>query len=252
MKISLKRREFYKDKNVLWMLLSSAAAVLFLAYFFYRSFWAVLPLSGVGVWCFRNLREKNRRQRKQEMSAQFRECILSVSTLLQAGHSAENAFLECRRDMRLLFGEEARISAELLQIQRGLRINISLEELLLDMAKRTDCGEILQFAQVFGLAKRSGGSMPEIIRNTAELIGKQIELRQEILTLLSGRKLELSIMRVMPFGIFFYIEAGNPGYFQVLYHNLRGCLIMTGCCLAYFGAYLLGERIMDRLWEELT
>lgn len=252
MKISLKRRESGRDGVFLRSLLSSAAVVSFLAFFFYRSLWAVFPLTGAGVWWFRNFRQKDERKKKQETAAQFRECILSVATLLQAGHSAENAFEECGRDMRLLFGEKARISAELRQLQRGLRINISLEELLMDMAVRTDCEEILQFARVFGLAKRSGGSMPEIIRNTAELIGKQIELRQEIQTLLSGKRLELTIMRVMPFAILFYIEAANPGYFQVLYHNLKGCLIMTGCLLAYLGAYLLGERILNRLWEELT
>lgn len=252
MKTSLKRRGFCRDKASLWMLPASAAVVFFFAFFFYRSLWAVLPLGGLGVLCFKNLLKKNRRREKQEMAAQFRECILSVSTLLQAGHSAENAFVECGRDMRMLFGEEARICAELRQIQRGLHINISLEELLLDMAERTDCEEILQFAQVFGLAKRNGGSMPEIIRNTAGLIGKRIELREEIQTLLSGKKMELSIMRVMPFAILFYIEISNPGYFRILYHNPKGVLVMTGCLGIYLAAYMLGEWIMNRLWEGLT
>ncbi|MGN0167428.1 MAG: type II secretion system F family protein [Acetatifactor sp.] len=251
MKTSLKPRELRRDGIRFWMILASAAVVASLAFFFYRSLWAMLPLSGVGILCLRNLLKKEKRKKKQELAAQFRECILSVATLLQAGYSAENAFLECRRDMVMLFGEDGRICMELRQIQRGLHINISLEELLMDMAKRTECEDILQFAQIFGLAKRNGGNMPEIIRDSSELIGKRIELGQEMQTLLSGKKMELDIMRVMPFGILLYVELGNPGYFQVLYHNLTGALVMTGCLGIYLTSYALGERIMNNLWAEM-
>lgn len=252
MKISSGQREWRRYKNTVWMLLVSAAVVIFLALFFYKSLFAVLPLAGVGVLCFRNLSAKEKKRREQELAAQFRECILAVATLLQAGYSAENAFVECRQDMVLLYGEEAMICRELGQLRRGLHINISLEELLADMAKRSGCAEMLQFAQIFALAKRNGGNMPEIIRGSAEVIGRRIELRQEMQTLLSGKRMELMIMRLMPFGILLYIELGNPGYFQVLYHNWKGVLIMTGCLGMYLASYLLGERIMNRLWEEIS
>ncbi len=252
MKISSGQREWGRYKNGIWMLPASAAVVVFLAFFFYRSLLAIPPLAGIGVLCFRNLSVKEKRRREQELSAQFRECILAVATLLQAGYSAENAFVECRQDMVLLYGEEAMICRELGQLRRGLHINISLEELLTDMAKHSDCAEILQFAQIFALAKRNGGGMPEIIRDSAEVIGRRIELRQEMETLLSGKRMELTIMRLMPFGILLYIELGNPGYFQVLYHNWRGVLMMTGCLGMYLVSYMIGERIMNRLWEEIS
>lgn len=252
MKTNSKRRGWYKYGTRAGMLCLSAAAVFALAFFFYRSLWAVIPLSFAGVACYGNLLKRDRRIKKQELSTQFRECILAVATFLRAGYSAENAFLECRRDMVQLFGESAGICKELRKIQRGLNINISLEELLADMAKRTDCEDILQFARIFSLAKRNGGNMSEIIKDSAELIGKRIELRQEVQTLLSGKKMELMIMRVMPFGILLYVELGNPGYFQILYHNFTGILVMTGCLCLYLAAYALGEVVMNRLWEEMT
>ncbi len=252
MKISSKRRELPEKKDLVWMALISVAEVVLLAVFFYRSMWATIPLGWVGVWNMTNLIKKNRLKREQEFTAQFRECILSVATLLQSGYSAENAFMECRGDMVMLYGEEARICKELKQIRRGLHINISLEELLSDMAGRSNCEEISRFAQIFALAKRSGGNMAEIIRGTASLISRRIELRQEMEILLSGKKMELTIMRLIPFGILLYVELGNPGYFDVLYYNLQGVLIMTACLLLYLGAYALGERIMNRLWQEMA
>ena len=176
--------------------------------------------------------------------------VTTVATSLQAGYSVENAFLECRLDMALMFGEEASICHELKLIRRGLDINIPLEELLADMARRSGCEEIAQFAQIFSLAKRNGGNMAEIIKNSASQIGRQIELRQEILMLLGGKKMELTIMKIMPFGILLYIDMGNPGYFESLYHNIVGISVMSGCLGLYLGAYLLGEHIMKGIMAE--
>ena len=89
--------------------------------------------------------------------------------------------------------------------------------------------------------------MAAIIRSSAALIGKRIELRQEIATLLSGKRMELNIMEVMPFGILLYISLGNPGYFDGLYHNLFGVAVMTGCLIVYLAAYLIGELVMRRM-----
>lgn len=228
----------------------SAGIIIFLSYFFYRSALALPVLSPIGFFCFRAIRRKKREKEREELTIQFRECILAVSTSLEAGYSAENAFVECEKDMRVMYGADSLICGELGLIRRGLNINISLEELLQDFASRSECEEISQFAQIFSLAKRGGGNMAEIIRNSAALIGKQIELRQELRTLLTGRRMELNIMKAMPFGILVYINFSNPGYFDPLYHNVLGVAVMTGCLGAYVAAYLLGEMVMKRMEVE--
>lgn len=207
-------------------------------------------LSPLGIYFFGTICRKKLLKEKEELTAQFRECILAVSTSLQAGYSAENAFVECIKDMRLMYGEESLICSELEQIRRGLNINITLEELLQDFAGRSGCEEISEFAQIFSLAKRSGGNIAEIIRTSAALIGRQIELRQEFRSLLAGRRMELNIMKVMPFGISLYISFSTPGYFEPLYHNIVGVAIMTGCLAVYLTAYVMGEAVMGRMEVE--
>lgn len=154
--------------------------------------------------------------------------------------------------MALMYGEESLICRELDYIKRGLKINISLEELLADLSVRSACEEIAQFAQIFALVKRNGGNMAEIIRGSAHQIGRQIELKQEVQILLGGKKMELMIMKAMPFGILLYIDIGNRGYFDSLYHNLAGAAIMTGCLGVYLGAYILGEFIMKGITAEMA
>ena len=256
MKRSLKRQEYHKyswkkGERIRALFISASVTGVF-AYFFYRSFFALVPLSAIGVSAFFLIRRQKLEKAREELAAQFRECILAVAVSLQAGYSVENAFLECRQDMALMYGEEAPICQELKLIKRGLDINISLEGLLVDMAKRSGCEEVAQFAQIFALAKRNGGNMAEIIRNSAGQIGRQIELRQEIQMLLGGKKMELTIMKIMPFGILLYIDMGNPGYFDSLYHNFVGIAVMTGCLGLYLGAYMLGEHVMKGIMAEMA
>lgn len=223
---------------------------MFAAYFFYRSLWAVLPLVPMGVVFFRKIRRGKGEREREELTEQFRECILAVSTLLGAGYSVENAFLECEQDMSLMYGKDALICGELKMVRRGLHINVSLEELLTDLGERSGCEEIVQFAEVFSIAKRSGGNLAEIIRSSAELISRKAELKREVDTLLSGKKMELNIMKLMPFAILAYIGSSNQGYFDMLYDNLYGRFIMTGCLAAYIGAWALGELVIRRMRRE--
>lgn len=254
MKINLKLQDCYncrwKRGELLISCVLSAALVLFLSYFFYRSLWAFPVISPIGIFFFGSICRKKQEKEKEELTAQFRECILAVSTSLQAGYSTENAFVECIKDMRLLYGEESPICSELEQIRRRLNINIPLEELLQDFAGRSGCEEISEFAQIFSLAKRSGGNIAEIIRTSSTLIGGRIELRQELRSLLAGRRMELNIMKVMPFGISLYISLSSPGYFDPLYHNVFGVAVMTGCLAAYLAAYAMGEAVMGRMEVE--
>ena len=59
--------------------------------------------------------------------------------------------------------------------------------------------------------------------------------------------MELVIMELMPFGILFYVNMGNPGYFDSLYHNLTGIAIRTGCLAVYLASFFLGKYILNKL-----
>lgn len=255
MSASLTRRDYHKcrwkPKELVVAVGKSVLVVALLAYFFYRSVWAMLPLSVIGVLFFRMESERRIETTREELISEFKECILSVAASLKAGYAVENAFVESRNDMRLLYGEESVIYAELEHIRRGMVINITLEELLSDLAVRSGSDDIVQFAQVFAIAKKSGGRLPDIIQTTAEMIGRRIDARQEIRTLLSGRQMEQNIMKLMPFGILFYIGISYQGYFDSFYHNLQGVAIMTVCLVVYVVAYVLGDKILQQIARKM-
>lgn len=251
MSTSFERRDYHKCQ---WGLKGLAVAtgksvlvVLLLAYFFYQSVWAVLPLSIIGFFFFKMEEKRWVEKVQEELVSQFKECILSVAASLKTGYAVENAFVESRKDMGLLYGENSLIYEELELIRRGLVINITLEELLTDLAVRSGSDDIAQFAQVFAIAKKSGGKLPEIIQTTAEMIGRRIDARQEIRTLLSGRQMEQNIMKLMPFGILLYIGSSYQGYFDSFYHNWQGVGIMSACLVVYIAAYVIGDKILQQI-----
>ena len=169
----------------------------------------------------------------------------SVCANLKAGYSVENAFRESLSDIRLLYGEQCCMAAELTYIVQGLANHVSLEELLLSLGERSKVSDIREFGEVFAIAKRNGGNMTDTIMKTAFVIGRKMEIDREIEVLLSAKRMEQQIMNVVPFAIILYISFTSPGFFDVLYHNAAGVCIMTVCLLVYFVAYRLSAKIMD-------
>lgn len=171
-----------------------------------------------------------------------------MATALKAGYSVENALLESMSDMKQMYGVNSMIYEELEILRRGFIINISPEEMLQDLGRRSSNEDISQFAEIFRIARLNGGNMPEIIGSTAGQIGNKIDIRMELHAALSGRLMEQRLMRLMPLAILLYIEISTPGYFDTLYHNAAGVGIMTVCLVLYMAAYVLGERIMEQIF----
>lgn len=234
--------------NVREMFLYSAEGMLLIgifAYFLYRSLWAYLLLSPALFLFLKRKKKELAKKRRQELHLQFKDAVLSVSASQKAGYSVENAFKEAYRDMAMLYGEESPICRELYAIGKGLENNVVLEKLLYDLGCRSHVQDIMQFAEVFLIAKRNGGNMTEILSATADTIEQKTAVDKEIEVLLSARKMEQKIMNAVPFFIIFYISLTSKGFFDVLYHNPAGILIMTICLAVYLAAFILSEKIVE-------
>lgn len=182
---------------------------------------------------------------KKELSQQFLTGIQAVSAALAAGYSVENAFEEALEDMERVFEKEDKIIKEFTYIKNQLKLNNTLENLLLDLAKRSRVEEIENFAEVFSAAKRTGGDLIAIIRNTILCISQKEETKMEIETCLSAKSLEQKIMSGVPFMILIYVGAASPGFLDVMYYNPAGICIMSLCLVMYVAAYMWGKKIVD-------
>lgn len=217
----------------------------FLAYFFYKSYWAMVVLVP-GWWFYRKERLKRvRKKRKSELEQQFKEVLVSVQTNLQSGYSLENAFSESRFYIAELYGNSADMVRELEGISKGLSNGDTLEHLLWDLGKRCPMSAIEEFAGIYSIAHKMGNGWGEILIKIIDSINQQIDIKQEIELMIHGKKVESKIMCVIPFFILSYMNLTSKGYFDVLYHNPAGIIIMTICLGVYVFAFLLSEKITE-------
>ena len=219
--------------------------ILAIAYFFYRS-WLVFLLLCPGFYLFfKYYKTILIEKRKKKLVEEFSEVLFSVSVNIRAGYSVENAFVEAYKDIKLFYGEKSLMAEEILRIRKGMEINITLEDLIEDLAKRSHENDIMLFSEVCKSAKRNGGNITEVLLNTAERIRGGINVDKEIDTILSEKKLELRIMEIMPFFIMMYLEVTSVGYFNALYVDFKGRVLMTACLIGYIIAAYVGKRILD-------
>ena len=215
-----------------------------LGYLFYHTVFAVLLLSPLVIVFRRKKREQRMEERKWKINQEFKDGIISLSAALSSGYSAENAFEEAWKDLKLLYKEDALIMREFSYIINQIRMNITVEKALNEFAERTGVEDILNFAEIFSTAKRSGGDLVKVIRSTANAISDKVEVKREIITMVTAKKYEADIMKIIPLGIIFYLQFFSPGFLDPLYHNILGKMVMSILLIAYLCAYYLADKIV--------
>ena len=212
---------------------------------FYRHVLAIVLLGGVvGLLESRGEKRREWERMQWEITLQFREGLQGISSSLSAGYSIENAFGEARKDLILLYGENSILEQEFLGMERQLRLNQPIEQVLHDFAERWDTEDMRHFAQVFQTAKRTGGNLIAITHATAEKISQKIEVQREIQTMLAGKKMEGKIMSAIPLGLIVFFWISSPGFRDCFYRS-AGRMVSTGLLAAYVVAYQWSKRICE-------
>ena len=230
-------------KEELKCFLEGFVIVCLFAYFFYRSCLAVLCLLPGILFYRKEWMKKQGKKRKYILEQQFQECLLSVHTNLQSGYSLENAFIESYFYIVSVYGSSSDMAMELAGIKKGLANGDTLEHLLKDVGERCRSSALEEFANIYSIACKSGSGWNEVMMKIIAGISQKVELSQEIETLIHGKKQESRIMCIVPFLLLFYMDTTSKGYFDVLYHNMAGIIIMSLCLVAYILAFFISEKI---------
>ncbi len=216
-----------------------------IAWLFYRSAYAVALAVPLYFPVKAEAAEYLARRRKSEMLFQFREMLQMALSAQKAGYAMENAFAHAREEFVKLYGDRAVMAREFANINHQVGLNVPLEKLLDDLARRSGIEEISSFSQVFGFAKRGGGDIGKIFRDTVDKIRQKADVKREIETVTAAKRMEMNIMNLMPFGILIYVGATSPEFLEPLYGNLAGAFVMTACLIGYACAYKIGKKIVD-------
>ena len=236
---------FSKQEIVKYGILGLLGSALVL-YLFYHSLFVCILLGAPGAVLF--LRYMNRalvKKRQWQLMTEFKDAMDSFVAALVAGYSMDNAITEGRRDLMLMYRQETPMIRELGEIRQKLRLGQALDQLLLDLGRRSGVEDIVTFAQIYSTARRSGGNLVKVMKRTTGQIGEKIEVQREIQTVIAGKKMEASCMMVIPLMIILYLQIFSPGFLDPLYRGLLGRMFMSAALILYGAAVAWSRKIMD-------
>lgn len=216
-----------------------------IAWLFYRDIFVMAGAAALYFPVKKAAMEHFQKKRQGELLYQFKEILQMAATALKAGYAMENAFVQAREEFARLYGEHALMAREFAYINHQVRLNVTLESLLEDLAKRSGIEEISSFSQVFGFAKRSGGDFLKIFQNTVDKIAQKAEVKREIEVVIAAKQMEMGIMSLVPFGILLYVGVTSLEFLEPLYGNWLGASVMTVCLVVYGCAVKLAGKIVE-------
>lgn len=226
-------------------LLQGIIILVLMGYLVYDIWWSGLFLCPYLVFYTKKKIKYYDQIQRDKLSVAFRDGMQAVVSALSAGYSIENAFRESLSELELLYGKKSGIYKAFAKIVNQLSLNMNIEDVFAQFASDSRIDEINSFAQVLYYAKKNGGNLIRIIKDTTDAIGEKLEVKREISTIISAKKLENNIMNLVPVGIILYMRLTSGGMFQKLYGNLTGIIIMTGCLIIYVLARVIADKIVD-------
>ncbi|WP_270810900.1 type II secretion system F family protein [Hungatella effluvii] len=233
-----------RQERIVTMIL--AAAVLFaVGYVFYHS---IILSAFVALFCVKFPKIRTRQiidKRKRQLMLQFKDMLYSLSSALSVGKSVETGIRDSLQDLRVIYPDpETDILRELEYILRGIGISNTIEEMFGQFAERADLEDIDNFVDIFVTCKRTGGDLIEVMRSTSNTIGEKIEVKQEINTMISGKKYEFNFMMVLPVILILFLTLTSGDYMAPVFQTIVGRLAMTAAIVTFVLAYVVGSRIM--------
>lgn len=247
------RRDGLTDYNIYIMsrqerivTMGLAAVVLFaVGYVFYHSL--ILSVL-VALFCVKFPKIRTQQiidKRKKQLMLQFKDMLYSLSSALSVGKSVEMGIRDSLQDLRVIYPDpETDILRELEYILRGIGMNNTIEEMFSQFADRADLEDIDNFVDIFVTCKRTGGDLIEVMRSTSNTIGEKIEVKQEIHTMISGKKYEFNFMMVLPVILILFLTLTSGDYMAPVFQTIVGRLAMTAAIVTFVLAYVVGSKIM--------
>jgi tight adherence protein B len=220
---------------LLLQVLVGTAALLFSLAAAPGAWWLLTPL---GFLLPRFLLHRAEQGRTKEFVRQMPDALSLMSNSLRSGYSFLQAMDVVSREMPEPIGREFG------QVLREMRVNIPLEDALLNLTKRIPSADLDLMVTAVLIQRQVGGNLSEILDKIGETIRDRIRLHGQIRTLTAQGRMSGWIVSLLPALLALAFHFINPAYLAVLFANPVGWVLLgTAGVMQAIGVLVIRQMV---------
>lgn len=178
-------------------------------------------------------------ERIKTFNSQLPDALSIISNSLRSGYSFLQAVDVVSKEL------PPPISREFAQVIRESRVNIAVEDALLNLTRRIDSDDLDLVVTAVLIQRQVGGNLSEVLDKISATIRDRIRLMGEIRTLTTQGRLSGWIISLLPVALGIILYLLNPQYITPLFrHPLGWFMLGMGAIMQVIGLFII-KRIVN-------
>lgn len=189
------------------------------------------------------------KRKKTRIVLEFQDFIYLIDGSLKGGRSFDNALIDAKNNLFNMYGEDTLLGKELEKIVYWNKIGINYEKGFHMLENEYQIVFFKEFGNVLGITRNKGGSFKEVLEQTNITLSERLEVEREITTLLAKQRIEVLILRVIPFVMLLALRFLYPEMIKFLTTNIIGIttLLVVGMLFAF--SFYISNKLMEVVWD---
>jgi tight adherence protein B len=180
---------------------------------------------------------------------EFQDFIYLLDSSLKSGKSFDNALIEIKFNLCNMYGEDAILGKELDKIIYLNKIGINYEKGFVLLEDEYQIGFFKEFGNILEITRNKGGNLKEVLEKTNNILSERLETDREIKTLLAKQRIEVLILRFIPFIMLLAIRFLYPEMIKFLTTNIIGISTFLGVGLLFTLSFFISNKLMEVVWD---
>jgi tight adherence protein B len=177
-------------------------------------------------------------QRLRKFNGQLGDTLTLLSNALKAGYSFAQAIDTVAKNAVAPIGDEFGRAV------REMNLGGSPDEALSNITKRIASADFDLVATAYSIHRTVGGNLAEILDNIAYTIRERVRIKGEIQTLTAQARASGTIITALPILLATFMFFVTPTYFQPMFGNIIGWILIIIAAFMIFLGNLIIRRIV--------
>lgn len=202
----------------------------------------IIPLSFVP---FVSLLSYQRTKESLYAREQLKSLLENMCTKVSAGKSIETVFLESRQHLLTIYGKDAIICKALRTFEDKISSGVPYSEAIIVLAESIPCPEAQPLFYVISGTRHLGNKILQVLRHSLFMVGELLMVSKDISSDVSQKRLESTVMSVMPFAVLWSLDTTSKSYLEPAFKTPLGNVLMLFAFILSVLSYCLGAYIIS-------